>query len=66
MKALLIQKQNDVYDRTGIFSVATQWGHIGNDAWLWEGRVVCRDDIDGRYDNTNVVTEAELTVVTEP
>lgn len=61
MKALIVQEQEDIDNRTGIFSVATQFGHVGNDAWVWDGRIVTRYDIDGYYGSTRTVTHATLT-----
>jgi len=63
MKALVIQREADYYDRTGKFGVATQWGHLGNEVWLYEGEVVTREQLENRYyDEGLFIYEAELTV----
>lgn len=61
MKALIIQTDEQIENRTGEFEVATQYGHLGNDVWLWNGRKMTRDEIVG-YDYRYTVTEAELII----
>jgi len=66
VKALILQRYQDMVDRTGKFEVATQWGHIGNDCWLFEGETYTREDLTheyGRFSGRDYqVTEAELIV----